>query len=212
MKKWDVCKKIEEKKVIAVIRANSKKEAIEMSKAALEGGTNIIEITATTPGFLEVIDELLETEDPDLILGVGTVLDTNTARIALLKGVHFVVCPHFDKEIVELCNLYNTLIIPGATNVQQIIECLKAGCQTIKLFPGNFFESSAIKTLKGPLPQADFIPTGGISEKNMNVWLREGALAVGIGSEWNKVYKKGYKELVSYSQRLSESVDDKVRV
>ena len=154
--------------IIAVVRAETPVQALEIAEAVRKGGVDIIEITLTVPGAIEVIRELHRTYGADeVLLGAGTVLDSETARTAILEGAQYIVSPSFNLEVAKLCNRYQKIYMPGCMTVTEIITALEAGTDIIKFFPGNAFGPEMIKALKGPLPQADFIPTGGVSLDNV---------------------------------------------
>ena len=203
--KIEVYQKLLDSKIVAVIRGKDAEEAVEVAKAAVEGGLHAIEITYTTPDVAEVFKEL---RTADVLVGAGTVLDAETARHALLHGAKFVVSPHFDAEIAKLCNRYSVPYLPGCMTVKEMIQANEYGCDIIKLFPANGFEPSFIGSVNGPLPHVRIMPTGGININNMNSWLDAGAVAVGIGSDLTKAYRTSGADAVSklvkdYLQRLS---------
>jgi 2-dehydro-3-deoxyphosphogluconate aldolase / (4S)-4-hydroxy-2-oxoglutarate aldolase len=188
MNKYAINQQLAEDKVVAVIRGESSDEAIQLSKAALEGGIRAIELTYTTPGIEDVFKEL---RMRDALLGAGSVLDAETARHAILAGAKFIVSPYFNEEVAALSNLYGIPYMPGCMTIREMGMALAAGCDILKLFPANHFQPSFIKSVKGPLPNVHIMPTGGINLENMSSWLNSGAVAVGIGSDLNKAFKDG---------------------
>ncbi len=204
--KYTVLQKLTESKVVAVIRGENAEEAIQLSKAAVEGGIQAIEITYTTPNATDVFHAL---EQSNALLGAGSVLDPETARHALLAGAQFIVSPHFNKEISILCNRYSVPYLPGCMTINEMVKALEAGCDVLKLFPANNFEPSFIRSINGPLPNVQIMPTGGIHLGNMKEWIQAGAVAVGIGSDLNKAYRKGgYEAVVTLSQTyMQKSVE-----
>lgn len=182
-----------ESKVVAVVRGKTPEEAIDISEAAIEGGFRAIEVTYTTPEAEKVFQAL---RDSDGVIGAGTVLDSETARHAILNGSEFVVSPHFDKNIALLCNRYSIPYLPGCMTITEIMTALEYGCDIVKLFPANRFDPSFIGAVNGPLPQVRIMPTGGVNLDNVGAWLEAGAVAAGIGSDLNKAYKAGGKESV----------------
>jgi 2-dehydro-3-deoxyphosphogluconate aldolase/(4S)-4-hydroxy-2-oxoglutarate aldolase len=164
-----------------------------MADAAIAGGIRVIEITMTVPFALEAITALAKKYQSDrpeaddyAIIGSGTVLDPETARATLLAGAEFVVAPSFNRDTILLCNRYRAPIMPGCMTIQDITSALELGVDVCKLFPGNLFSPSIIPTIKGPLPQANLMPTGGVSLANLKEWIAAGAFAVGIGSDLTK--------------------------
>jgi 2-dehydro-3-deoxyphosphogluconate aldolase/(4S)-4-hydroxy-2-oxoglutarate aldolase len=176
--------------VVAVIRANSKEEAIEISGACIEGGINAIEVTYTVPGATDVIKALKETFKDKLYIGAGTVLDSETARLAILAGASYIVSPGFDAETAKLCNRYQIPYLAGCMTISEVVKAMESGVDIVKLFPGNAFGPSFINAIKAPLPQANIMPTGGVSLDNVDQWIAAGAVAVGIGGDLTKGYKE----------------------
>jgi Entner-Doudoroff aldolase len=181
--KSQVITKLLECGVIAVIRASSLEEAKKLSEACAEGGIVGLEVTFTVPGAEEVIASLSKVKDASYIVGAGTVLDETTARLAILKGAQFIVSPSFDKGVAELCNLYQVPYLAGCFTITEIIAAMKAGVEVIKVFPGSSVSPSYFKAVHGPLPQANLMPTGGVSLDNAKDWIKNGAVAIGTGSD-----------------------------
>jgi 2-dehydro-3-deoxyphosphogluconate aldolase / (4S)-4-hydroxy-2-oxoglutarate aldolase len=183
MQKMSVLTKIVESGVVAVVRADSREEALHISEACIEGGITGIEVTFTVEGADEVIKELTAAyrSNSSVVVGAGTVLDATTARIAILAGAKFVVSPSFDEETAKLCNLYQVPFMPGCMTITEMKRALEAGVDIIKLFPGNAFGPDFIKSVKAPLPQVNIMPTGGVSLENVDQWIKNGCVAVGIG-------------------------------
>ncbi|WP_160034472.1 bifunctional 2-keto-4-hydroxyglutarate aldolase/2-keto-3-deoxy-6-phosphogluconate aldolase [Paenibacillus sp. An7] len=190
MKKLQLIQKIVEHGVVAVLRADSAKQVVEMAEQAIAGGIKVIEITLTVPGALQAIEELSKTyswdtadEERFAIIGAGTVLEPQTARAAIMAGSAFIVGPSLNPDTVRLCNLYRVPVMPGVMTIAEVQTALELGVDVVKLFPGSVYDPSVIKTMKGPLPQANFMPTGGVSLDNLGEWIKGGAVAVGIGSD-----------------------------
>jgi 2-dehydro-3-deoxyphosphogluconate aldolase/(4S)-4-hydroxy-2-oxoglutarate aldolase len=193
--------------VVAVIRANSYEEAAKLADCCVKGGIVGLEITFTVPGADEVIAKLAANKDAGYIVGAGTVLDVATARIAILKGAKFIVSPAFDKEVAELCNLYQIPYMPGCFTINEIVEAMKAGADVIKVFPGSSASPEYFKAVHGPLPQANLMPTGGVSIENCGQWIKAGAVAVGTGGSLTAPAKKGdYEGVVKNARDFVEAV------
>ena len=182
--KTKTLQRIHETGVVAVVRAENEEQAEKISRACMDGGISAIEVTFTVPGADRVITSLKNkfTED-ELVLGAGTVLDSETARIAILAGAQYIVSPCFDLETARLCNRYQIPYMPGCMTISEIVEAMEAGADVIKVFPGNAFGPDFIKAIKGPLPQATLMPTGGVSLDNVDQWIKNGCIAVGVGGE-----------------------------
>lgn len=195
--------------VIAVIRANDYEEAAKLADCCVKGGIVGLEITFTVPGADEVIAKLAAKKDAGYIVGAGTVLDAPTARIAILKGAKFIVSPAFDKEVAELCNLYQIPYMPGCYTITEVTNALKAGADVIKIFPGSAASPSYFKAVHGPLPQANLMPTGGVDIGNAADWIKAGAVAVGTGSSLTAPAKKGdYEGVVANAAAFVKAVAD----
>jgi 2-dehydro-3-deoxyphosphogluconate aldolase/(4S)-4-hydroxy-2-oxoglutarate aldolase len=199
MKRLEMIRKISDAGIVAVIRATSKEEGIKIVEAVKKGGITALEITMTVPGAVEIIKELSEIykDDEDMLIGAGTVLDPETARACILAGAKYIVSPSLNVETVKLCNRYRIAVMPGVMTVKEAIEALELGVEIIKVFPGNAFGPAIISSFKGPLPQANFMPTGGVSLGNVKEWINAGAVAVGTGGDLTKGAKTGDYELVT---------------
>ncbi len=198
MKRIKLIQELTASGVVAVIRAASADDAVKMIEAVKEGGVRAIEITMTVPGAVELIKNLSTTyKGTDVIIGAGTVLDPETARACILAGAEYIVSPGFDKETVELCNLYRVPVMPGVMTVTEVMEALKSGVEIVKVFPGSAFGPGIIKAFKGPLPQGNYMPTGGVSLDNVKEWIKAGAVAVGVGGDLTGDAKTGRYDLVT---------------
>lgn len=186
MKKINIINRIQETGIVAVVRANDSEEAKKVTLACMEGGVNAIEITFTVPGADKVIADLVKEFGDDLIVGAGTVLDSETARIALLAGAEYIVSPAFDLDTAKLCNRYQVPYMPGCMTISEIIEAMEAGADIVKLFPGSAFGPDIVKAIKGPIPQANIMPTGGVNIDNVDQWIKNGCVAVGVGGGLTK--------------------------
>ena len=177
---------------MAVVRAKDADQAIRIADACIEGGVPAIELTFTVPGAHHVIEELAKKYTPEqIILGAGTVMDSETARIAILSGAQYVVSPYFNLDTVKLCNRYRTACMPGAMTIKEVVEAMEAGADIVKLFPGEAGGPGMIKAIRGPIPYAKIMPTGGVDVNNVAEWIRAGAVAVGAGSSLTAGAKTG---------------------
>ncbi|MDF2547356.1 MAG: bifunctional 2-keto-4-hydroxyglutarate aldolase/2-keto-3-deoxy-6-phosphogluconate aldolase [Anaerosolibacter sp.] len=202
MKRIETIQKIVESGVVAVIRAESKEQGMKIIEAVKKGGIKALEITMTVPGAVDIIKELSEVyKNEDVIIGAGTVLDPETARACILAGAKYIVSPSLNVETVKLCNRYRIPVMPGIMTVKEAIEALEYGAEIVKVFPGNAFGPSIISAFKGPLPQGNFMPTGGVSLDNVKDWIKAGAIAVGTGGDLTKGAKTGDYDLVTETAR-----------
>ncbi len=208
MKKYEILLKIKECGIVAVIRGENIDEAVKITQACLDGGIYAIEITYTVPGATQAIEHLKQNfQAQNLLVGAGTVLDSETARIAILAGAGYIVSPAFSTDTAALCNRYSIPYIPGIMTVNEIIRAMECGVDVCKLFPGSEFSPSFIKAVKGPLPNAEIMPTGGVSLDNAETWIKNGAFAIGAGSDLTAGSKTGnYKQITETAEKFIAAV------
>lgn len=178
----DIIRQIESTGLVAIIRASGSGELVEVVKALREGGCTCIEVTMTTPNCLQVIAEARQTLEDDAVIGVGTVLDAETARAAIVAGAQFVVAPILDLATIEICRRYSVPVMPGAMTPTEIMRAWQAGADLVKVFPTSVLGARFLKDVRAPLPQVKLIPTGGINLDNVGEFIRAGAAAIGVGS------------------------------
>lgn len=184
--KEQVLQMIQDSGMVAVVRGETKEKARAIVESCIEGGIKAIELTFTVPFAHRVIEDLAMQYGDKILLGAGTVLDPETARIAILSGAKFVVTPHFNPDTTKLCNRYRIANMAGILTVREAVEAMEAGVDILKLFPGDLFGPAFIKDIRGPLPYAKIMPTGGVDISNAGDWIRAGAVAVGAGSSLMK--------------------------
>ncbi len=184
MQKTQVLDRIRETRIIPVIRTKSRDEAKGIIEAVLAGGINVLEITMTTPDAIKLITECVKKYGDKVIVGVGTVLDLETARKCFDAGVKFIVSPIFDAETVKFCNQNQIVIMPGALTPTEIFNASQKGADVVKIFPVSAVGgASYLKAVKSVYPNVEIVPTGGVNLENFADYLNAGALAVGIGSD-----------------------------
>lgn len=175
--------RIEDSGVIAVLRGVPTEQVTAVADAVVEGGVSALEITAESPDAMEMIETLsARYSDEPIAVGVGTVIDSETARAAQLAGASFVVSPTFDPDVVEICNRYDTLVAPGVFTPTEAQRAFEAGADMLKIFPAKTGGPDHLAALKGPLPQLPLVPTGGVGPENAGSYIEAGAVAVGAGS------------------------------
>tara|TARA_R110002095_G_scaffold208266_2_gene193852 strand:+ start:903 stop:1550 length:648 start_codon:yes stop_codon:yes gene_type:complete len=167
---------------VAIIRAQSGELLADVSKAIYAGGLDVIEVTFTVPGVLDILAQVKRELGDKILLGAGTVLDTETARAAILAGAEFIVTPTVNTDVIELCNRYDKLIMTGALTPTEVLTAWEAGADIIKIFPAFVGGPAYLKALHGPLPQIPLMPTGGVDLETLPAYLKAGACAVGLGS------------------------------
>jgi 2-dehydro-3-deoxyphosphogluconate aldolase/(4S)-4-hydroxy-2-oxoglutarate aldolase len=172
---------IKEKGVVAIMRANNSDQLLAAADAVKAGGVNAIEVTMTTPGALDVVKQATARYGDDVLFGVGSVLDSETARAAILAGAQFVVCPSLDIKTIEICKRYSVPVVPGTYTPTEIVTAWQAGADMVKVFPASVGGPGFIKALKGPLPQVKLVPVGGVNLDTTADFIRAGAEVVGVG-------------------------------
>lgn len=208
LNKVESLKRIEETGIVAVVRAENAEQALQISEAVKAGGIQAIEITMTVPGAVDVIKELASNyKNNEILIGAGSVLDAETARACLLAGAEYIVSPSLDLETIKLCNRYQKAVMPGAMSVTEVVKAMEAGADVVKIFPATLFGPKIIKAIKGPLPQAPLLPTGGVSLDNVGEWIKAGSFAVGVGSALTAGAKRGdYKEVTETAREFIKRI------
>lgn len=168
--------------VVAVIRADSSEQLMDVARALEAGGVTAMEITMTTPNAIEVIRAVRTEMGDRVLMGVGTVLDTETCRAAILAGAQFVVTPVMKPDVIALCNRYSVPIVAGAYTPTEALAAHEAGADFIKIFPADGLGPNYIKALKAPLPMLEIIPTGGVDVNTAGDFIKAGCAAVAAGS------------------------------
>lgn len=198
LSKNEVLSRIMESGLVAVVRADSAEQAGKITDACIAGGVAAIEITFTVPGAVDVIKVLAaKYTKGEILIGAGTVLDSETARAAILAGAQYIVSPYLNVEMVKLCNRYKIACMPGAMTIKETVEAMEAGADIVKIFPGELFGPAIIKAIKAPLPHAPLMPTGGVSLENVGEWIKAGSVAVGVGGSLTAGAKKGDYESIT---------------
>ena len=208
MDKEKIITRIQDCGIVAVVRAETVDQAIKITDACIEGGVAAIELTFTVPHADKVIEELAKRYTPEeIILGAGTVLDAATARIAMLSGAEYIVSPALDLETLKLCNRYRVPMMPGIMTVREGLLAMENGADILKVFPADLFGPKIIKDIKGPIPYAKMMPTGGVDADNVGEWIKAGAVAVGAGSSLTAGAKTGdYKKITETGKRFVENI------
>lgn len=201
-----ILQKIKQEKIISIIRADSITEIEEVVSALYNGGVRVVEITLNTPGALKGI-EVIREKFPEMLVGAGTVLDEETARLAILSGASFLLAPTLDENSIRLANRYNVPLIPGVLTPTEIQKAYEYGAQVVKVFPISTLGPGYIKDIKGPLPHVSVMPVGGVDLDNINEYLEAGSFAVGIGSSLvnNQLIKQ--KQFEEIEKRAKQYVD-----
>lgn len=195
--------------LVAVIRAPSGDRLVEVAEALLAGGVEVMEVTFTVPGAVRVLEQVADRLGNRVLLGAGTVLDSETARIALLAGARFIVSPTVNLEVIELCRRYDRLVMPGALTPTEVVTAWQAGADIVKIFPADVGGPAYLRALKGPLPQVLMMPTGGVDLETAEPFLRAGACALGVGSslvEKSAVEKGDFRRIEELARQYVAAV------
>ena len=182
MHKNTIIRRLLDPGIIAIIRADSSDQLIEAAEALYAGGVTAMEVTMTTPNALQVISDVTARFGSKLLMGVGSVLDTETCRAAILAGAEFVVTPVTKPDVIRLANRYGKPIAAGAFTPTEALTAHESGADFIKLFPAEMGGPDYVKTLLAPLPMLQIIPTGGVTPETAPAFLGAGCVAIGAGS------------------------------
>jgi 2-dehydro-3-deoxyphosphogluconate aldolase/(4S)-4-hydroxy-2-oxoglutarate aldolase len=168
--------------IVSIIRAQSGEQLVDVAKALYDGGIDVIEVTFTVPGVLDIISAVKGELGDRILLGAGTVLDTESARAAILAGAEFIVTPTVNPDVIRLCNRYSKVIMPGGFTPTEILTAWEAGADIVKVFPADVGGPSFLKAVHGPMPHIRLLPTGGVDLETLPAFMKAGACAVGLGS------------------------------
>lgn len=197
--------------IVAIIRASSGDQLVNVAKALYAGGIDVIEVTFTVPGVLDIIADVRKAIGDKIVLGAGTVLDPESARAAILAGAEFIVSPTVNIEVIQLCNRYSKVILPGAFTPTEVLTAWESGADIVKVFPADVGGPAYLKALHGPLPHIQLLPTGGVNLETLPSFLKAGACAVGLGSslvEKDAVQTGNVARIQSLAEQFSQLVKD----
>lgn len=201
--------RLETSGLVAVIRADSPDQLVDVCQALRDGGVDVSEITMTTPGALDAIHQATSRLGKDCLIGVGSVLDPETARAAILAGAQFIVAPTLNLSVIEMAHRYGKPVIPGGMTPTEIMAAWQAGADLVKVFPANLFGPTYFRDLLAPMPQLKLTPTGGVDLKTVGDWLKAGAACLGVGSALVKkdlIKSRDWKALSALSAQFVEAV------
>lgn len=203
-----ITERIAEGGVIAVLRGVTVADAPAVAEAVADGGVTALEVTADTPDVTAAIEAVAERVD-DAAVGVGTVLDPETARAAQLAGAEFVVTPTVNREVIRAANRYGTPIAAGAYTPTEALEAFEAGADFVKVFPAATGGPGHVAALGGPLSQIPLVPTGGVTAETAGAYVEAGATAVGVGSaivDHDAVEAGAYDRIAANARAVVEAV------
>jgi 2-dehydro-3-deoxyphosphogluconate aldolase/(4S)-4-hydroxy-2-oxoglutarate aldolase len=214
MTREEVLQQIRKVALVPVLRATSAELAIKAAAAIEAGGVSLLEVTMTVPGAIDVISAVIRSSQGRVVVGAGTVLDSETARACIIAGAQFVVSPALNLGTIEVCRRYSIAVIPGALTPTEIVTAWEAGADIVKVFPcGSLGGPKYLAALKGPLPQIELIPTGGVSLSNAADFLAAGACALGAGSDLvdSSALAKGNLDVITENTRKYVAVVQQAR-
>lgn len=209
MTKQEQMQRIEKCGVVGIIRTDSSEELIKVAEAIKAGGVDVIEVTMTTPGALDVIRATADKYGEEVLIGAGSVLDPETARAAMLSGAEFIVSPVTNVEMIKICNRYSKVVMPGAFTPTEALYAWEQGADYVKIFPSGIVGPKHIKAIKAPLPQILLVPTGGINVDNAGDFIKAGAATLGVGSalaDKKAIATKNFDVLTENARKFVEAV------
>jgi len=209
MNKFEIIDRILNPGIVAIIRADSSDQLLLLAGALIEGGVTTMEITMTTPNALQVISAANQKFGSRILMGVGSVLDSETCRTAILAGAEFVVTPVTKVDVIRLCNRYGKPIISGAYSPTEALLGYESGADFIKIFPADQLGPNYIKNILAPMPMLRIIPTGGVTVERVASFIDAGCPALAAGSSLvsketlkNKDWKKITEKAAAYVEAV----------
>jgi len=203
--------RLDDSGVVAVLRGVPADQLIEIAEALREGGVTAVEITADTPNVADLIDEVTASFDDEVVVGTGTVLDSETARTTLMAGAEFVVSPSLHEDVIETCNRYGAVSAPGVMTPTEAVRGYEAGADFVKVFPAKTVGPAHLGAMKGPLGQIPMMPTGGVSPDNAAEYIDAGAFAVGAGGalvDYDAAERGDYEAITETAREFTRVVEE----
>ncbi|WP_066412573.1 bifunctional 4-hydroxy-2-oxoglutarate aldolase/2-dehydro-3-deoxy-phosphogluconate aldolase [Halorubrum aethiopicum] len=197
--------------VVAVLRGVPADELIAIAEALREGGVTAVEITADTPDVADLLGDVTGSFDDELVIGTGTVLDSETARTTLMAGAEFVVSPSLHEDVIETCNRYGAVSAPGVMTPTEAIRGYEAGADFVKVFPAKTVGPAHVGAMKGPLGQIPMMPTGGVGPDNAGDFVEAGAFAVGAGGalvDYDAAARGEYEAITETAREFTRVVEE----
>jgi 2-dehydro-3-deoxyphosphogluconate aldolase/(4S)-4-hydroxy-2-oxoglutarate aldolase len=197
--------------IVAVVRAPDSDHMVEVARALFDGGVTVVEFTMSVPNALQVLGAVRQALGDRILLGAGTVLDTETARSVILAGAEFIVAPTLNLDVIRMCRRYDKLVMPGAFSPSEILTAWEAGADIVKVFPADVVGPAFFKALRGPLPQIRLMPTGGVDLNTAADFLRAGACCLGVGSqlvEPEAVAERNFDRIRNLARQYTTIVQD----
>jgi 2-dehydro-3-deoxyphosphogluconate aldolase/(4S)-4-hydroxy-2-oxoglutarate aldolase len=196
--------------LIPIVRTSSTEDAVRATEAIIASGIGIAEVTMTVPNALRVIEQVTKRFGDEVLIGAGTILDRKSCELAMAAGANFIVTPAFDPYVIETAKKYDKPCLPGALTPTEVLAAWRAGADFVKVFPcGPIGGPKYIKALKGPFPQIQLVPTGGVNLENAAEFIRAGAAAIAVGGELvdSKALQAGnLSAITSTAKKFTEAV------
>lgn len=206
---YRILQRIDEIKAMAIVRTETIERGCEIADGLIEGGVPIMEISFTLSNAATVIQALRQTYPDTLLVGAGTVLDSETARLAILAGAQFIIAPNFSIEVAKCCNRYRIPYMPGCTSMSEMVEAMEAGASMIKAFPiSNFYGADLIKVCKTPIPYMPILASGGVTLDTIGEWIQNGADCLGFGG---LLTKGDSSEIAANARKIRNAIDEAVK-
>lgn len=206
MKKMNLTKKMVEVGALAIVRAETLDLACEIAEGCIKGGIPVMEMSYTLNNAGEIIEGLSKKYGEELCVGAGTVLDSETARHAILHGAKFIIAPTYNEDVAKICNRYQIPYAPGCTSLTEAVDALSLGAAFIKAFPiSDFYGSKLVKVFKTPIPDMPILASGGITLDNLHVWLENKVDVCGFGG---LLTKGSSEDIAENARKIREIIDD----
>ena len=207
----DTLSRLADTGVVAVLRGVEADQLIGITDALREGGVTAVEITADTPDVAGKLGEVTSSFGDEVVVGTGTVLDSETARATLMAGAEFVVSPSLHEDVIETCNRYGAVTAPGVMTPTEAVRGYEAGADFVKVFPAKTVGPAHLGAMKGPLGQIPMMPTGGVSPDNAGDYVKAGAFAVGAGGalvDYDAAERGDYDEITETAREFTRVVEE----
>ncbi|SHO50633.1 2-dehydro-3-deoxyphosphogluconate aldolase / (4S)-4-hydroxy-2-oxoglutarate aldolase [Anaerocolumna xylanovorans DSM 12503] len=212
MKDIEALQTIEKYGIVAIVRGTEINQMKRIAAALYEGGVRVIEVTFNTEKAESLLKELTDEFSDRMLIGAGTILDSESARTAILAGAKFILSPSLNPEVLKICQRYSILAVPGVMTPTEAVQAWELGARMIKIFPAVNLGPSYVKQILGPLNQLNIMVVGGINENNLGAFLENGASCAGIGGDLvnkQEIEEGKYEELVQKAVRFQSIFENK---
>lgn len=214
MNRKTIVEEIIKRKAVAVLRIKEPDKLKKVIEALYTGGLSVAEVTMTVPNAIQLIEKISSELDPNIVIGVGSVLNKDIAESAIKAGAKYVVSPIFKKEIIDISHKYDVPAMPGCFTPTEIQTAFEAEADIVKVFPADVLGMDFFKGILAPMPHLKLMPTGGVSLTNAGDWIKAGACAVGIGSallDKEAIEKENFSKLTDNAKIVIENISKAVK-